>query len=200
MQAATTLMVPKEHPARVAGLNQALQGLALVLSPPLGALLLEMLNVQGVLAIDVVTWTISVSPLLFIRIPEPGEGATESAPTSVLGGLCEGFRFVARWLGLILLICALALMNFVVNPAFVLLPLYVARILNGEAVHLGVLQAVFGIGFVFGGLLLSAWGGSRRRIVTALLAAALMEVGIVAMGIALTAGSSRLAASSFSSG
>ncbi len=184
MQAATTLMVPKEHLTRIAGLNQTLQGLALVLSPPLGALLLELLNVQGVLAIDVATWAVAVVPLLFIRIPEPSGESADAAPISVLGGLREGLEFVVRWRGVALLIVALALMNFVVNPAFVLLPLYVTRVLDGEAIHLGGLQAAFGIGFVLGGLLLSAWGGFRRRIVTALLAIALMGVGIVVMGIA----------------
>jgi DHA3 family macrolide efflux protein-like MFS transporter len=184
MQAATALMVPKEHLTRVAGLNQALHGLGMVLSPPLGALLLEFLDVQGVLAIDVVTWAIAVAPLLFIRIPEPAEGPAGPAETSVLTGLQEGLRFVVRWRGVVLLIGALALMNFVVNPAFVLLPLYVARVLDGGAMHLGGLQAVFGIGFVLGGLLLSAWGGFRRRIITALLAIALMGVGIMVMGVA----------------
>ncbi len=184
MQAATALMVPKEHLTRVAGLNQTLHGLGLVLSPPLGALLLELIDVQGVLAIDVVTWAVAVTPLLFIRIPEPAESPAEAAGTSVLTGLREGLRFVVRWRGVVLLIGALALMNFVVNPAFVLLPLYVTRVLDGGALHLGGLQAVFGIGFVLGGLLLSAWGGLRRRIVTALLAIALMGVGIVVMGIA----------------
>ena len=184
MQAATALMVPKEHLTRVAGLNQTLHGLGLVLSPPLGALLLELIEVQGVLAIDVVTWAIAVTPLLFIRIPEPAESPAEATGKSVLTGLREGLRFVVRWRGVVLLIGALALMNFVVNPAFVLLPLYVTRVLDGGAMHLGGLQAVFGIGFVVGGLLLSAWGGFRRRIVTALLAIALMGVGIVVMGIA----------------
>ena len=184
MQAATALMVPKEHLTRVAGLNQTLHGLGLVLSPPLGALLLELIEVQGVLAIDVVTWAIAVTPLLFIRIPEPAESPAEATGKSVLTGLREGLRFVVRWRGVVLLIGALALMNFVVNPAFVLLPLYVTRVLAGGAMHLGGLQAVFGIGFVLGGLLLSAWGGFRRRIVTALLAIALMGVWILVMGIA----------------
>jgi len=137
IQAATALMVPKEHLTRVAGLNQALHGLGMVLSPPLGALLLEILDVQGVLAIDVVTWAIAVVPLLSIRIPEPAESSTEPAGSSVLTGLREGLRFVVGWRGVVLLIGALALMNFVVNPAFVLLPLYVARVLDGGALHLG---------------------------------------------------------------
>lgn len=184
MQAATTLMVPKVHLTRIAGLNQALHGLAMVLSPPLGAVLLEWLSVQGVLAIDVVSAAIAVTPLLFIRIPEALDSEPTPRGSSVLTELRDGLGFVARWRGVVLLIGALAVMNFVVNPAFVLLPLYVVRVLGGGAMHLGSVQGAFGVGFVLGGVLLAAWGGVRRRIVTALIAIALMGVGIVGMGIA----------------
>jgi MFS family permease len=43
MQASTTLMVPQKHFARVAGLNQTLFGATNVISPPVGALLLQVL-------------------------------------------------------------------------------------------------------------------------------------------------------------
>ena len=43
MQTTTALMVPKEHLSRVSGFNQALLGMANILAPPMGALLLEFL-------------------------------------------------------------------------------------------------------------------------------------------------------------
>ena len=55
MQASTSLMVPKEHLARIQGLNQMLQGGMNIASAPLGALLLAWLPMEGVLAIDVFT-------------------------------------------------------------------------------------------------------------------------------------------------
>ncbi|MCK4977843.1 MAG: MFS transporter, partial [Anaerolineales bacterium] len=53
MQASTSLMVPKEHFSRIQGLNQILNGGMNIISAPLGALLLEVLSIQGVLSIDV---------------------------------------------------------------------------------------------------------------------------------------------------
>ncbi len=95
MQAATTLMVPKEQLTRVAGLNQTLRGLAMVLAPGLAAALFDVLDVQGVLAIDVATAAIAVTPLLFIRIPEIAERGPEAPRPSVLKGLREGLAFAA---------------------------------------------------------------------------------------------------------
>ena len=48
-----------------------LQGGMSIASAPLGALLLEWLPLQGILAIDVVTALIAVLPLFFFSIPQP---------------------------------------------------------------------------------------------------------------------------------
>ena len=47
MTASTSLMVPKEQLTRVAGMNQTLHGLLNVFGAPLGALLMELLQVHG---------------------------------------------------------------------------------------------------------------------------------------------------------
>jgi len=185
MSASTSLMVPEKHLPRIAGMNQTLYGVARIVSPPIGAFLLEILPVQGVLSIDVLTALLAIVPLLFIAIPQPKQvEAKVGVRQTVIGGLLEGLRFAWSWPGMLLLIGALALMNFVVNPAFALLPLYVVRVLDGAAVLLGSLQGVMGAGIILGGLLLSAWGGFKRRILTAVLAVAVMGVAIIAMGIA----------------
>jgi MFS family permease len=48
MQSSTPLLVPEKHLARVAGMNQTLQGTMNIVAPPLGALLLGTLRAEGV--------------------------------------------------------------------------------------------------------------------------------------------------------
>src|SRR5512138_612863 len=55
MQASTSLMVPPEQMARIAGLNQLLRGVLNVATPPLGALLIALLPMSAVVAVDVLT-------------------------------------------------------------------------------------------------------------------------------------------------
>ena len=47
MQTSTSLMVPKEHLSRIQGVNQMLNGGLNIISAPLGALLLELLPMEG---------------------------------------------------------------------------------------------------------------------------------------------------------
>ena len=79
-QASTSLMVPPEQLARVAGLNQMLQGGMIVVAPPIGALLLGVLPMPGVLAVDVLTALLAIGTLTVIAIPQPGRTTAAKAP------------------------------------------------------------------------------------------------------------------------
>ncbi|MEW5825715.1 MAG: MFS transporter [Candidatus Bipolaricaulota bacterium] len=183
MQASTGMMVPNRHLARVGGLNQSLFGIASIVSPPLGALLLEILPMHGVLAIDVATAATAITPLLFIRIPLPARIEHKEKRTSVVDDLWTGFRFVARWRALFAIIVAAALINLFTNPAISLMPLLVTRHFRGGALELAGLQSAFGFGMVAGGLLLGLWGGFKRRMLTAMASLAIQGVGFGALGL-----------------
>jgi DHA3 family macrolide efflux protein-like MFS transporter len=186
MQASTSLMVPEKHLARVAGLNQALQGLAAIVAPPLGALLLDALPIQGALAIDLVTAALAIGPLFFVHVPQPvrtapAEGASQS---SVAGDLREGLRFLLGWPGMLMVIGIAMMVNLLLHPAMSLQPLLVTDHFGRGALGLAWLQSAFGVGFVAGGITLSAWGGFKRRVVTGVLALALNGIGFALVGLA----------------
>lgn len=70
--ASISLMVPKESLIRLGGINQAVSGLIDTFSPALGALLMELLPIQGVLAVDIVTAAIAILLMLFfVKVPQP---------------------------------------------------------------------------------------------------------------------------------
>jgi len=188
MRASTSLMAPQGQLTRVNGLNETLQGIVNIVSPPLGALLLELLSVQGTLAIDVITAVIAIAPLLVVTIPQPEPPATArsmalSRPAdlidtwrSVLRDTVEGLRYLRNRRGLFFLLVVLALIRFFTGPPMALLPLLVTEHFGGGALELGWINSANGFGFVVGGIMLSTWGGFRRRTMTAL--AGLVGIGL----------------------
>ncbi len=187
MQASTSLMVPKEHLSRIQGLNQMLQGGMNILAAPLGALLLEVLPMQGVLAIDVVTALLAVLPLLFIAVPQPqrsAEAQPHASKPSVWQDLKAGFRYVWSWPGMVMILVMAAVINLLITPAFSLMPILITRYFGGQAMQLAWMESAWGIGMFLGGLILSAWGGFRRRVVTSLLGLILMGAGLLGIGLA----------------
>ncbi|MEE8322753.1 MAG: MFS transporter, partial [Candidatus Bathyarchaeia archaeon] len=103
MQASTTLMVSKKYLSRVSGLNQTIQGLANIIAPPLGALLIELLPIQSILAIDVSTAILAIGPLFFIQIPRLLRSDTIDNKSSVLTDLREGLRYLRDWKGVLMI-------------------------------------------------------------------------------------------------
>jgi DHA3 family macrolide efflux protein-like MFS transporter len=188
MQASTSLMVPERHLSRIAGLNQTLRGMLNITAPPLGALLLAVLPLHNIISIDVLTALVAIGPLLVISIPQPVQEEAAGAPTGTLGTLWSdmgvGLRYVWSWSGLKAVLILAMIINFVVNPAFSLMPLLVTDHFGGGAIQLGTLESGYGIGMVLGGLLLSTWGGFKRRILTSLIGLVISGVAIMGIGLA----------------
>jgi DHA3 family macrolide efflux protein-like MFS transporter len=187
MTSSTTLMVPEKHLARVAGANQTLQGINNIAAPPLGALLIELISTQNVLLIDIGTALIAIVPLLFIPIPQPrtqiAQANGEREKTSYWQDLRAGFTYVTKWPGLFGLIILAMMLNFLISPASALSPLLVKNIFNGGAIELGWVESASGIGIIVGGILLSIWGGFKRRIVTSFTGIFGIGIGIAAFGL-----------------
>ena len=182
MEASTSLMVPKQHLARIAGLNQTLMGVINIIAPPLGALLISIFSTQTVLFVDVFTAVIAIALLAVVPVPQPAhlqaQANGEAKANSFGHDLREGWNYMIAWPGLLAVAILAMLINFLLTPASSLIPLMVTKEYQGGAVQLGLLDSVFGIGVIIGGLILSAWGGFKKRIITCI-------VGIVGIGVGI---------------
>jgi len=183
MAASTSLMVPREHLTRVAGLNQTLYGVLSIFGPPLGALAMEWLPFHGIMLVDVFTAMVAISPLLFVSIPQPERQEAGAARPSIWADMRDGLRYLLGWRGMTILIGAALIFKLAITPAFSLLPLLVSDHFRGDAVDLSLLETMLGVGVVLGGLALSAWGGFRRRVYTMLLPLAISGLCVVLVGL-----------------
>ena len=179
MTASTSLLVPKEQLARIAGLNQIMNGGLNIACPAMGAFLISILPLSGVMFVDVATAIMGIGPLLFIPIPRPPRAANRGG-ASIWSDLAEGLRYVRAWPALVLMIAMAILVKVALTPAFSLLPLLVRNHFQGGPSQLGAFEALFGVGVVAGGLLLGGWGGFRRKIRT-------IQLGILVLGVGITA-------------
>jgi DHA3 family macrolide efflux protein-like MFS transporter len=186
MSASTSLMVPVEHLTRIQGFNQMLNGGLSVISAPLGALLLEILPLQGILAIDVITAAIAIVPLIFIKIPQPERierrGVEGESKSSVWQDFVEGLQYMMGWPGLMIIALMAVFINFLLTPAFSLIPLLVKDYFGKGALELGWVDSAAGIGVILGGVLLGVWGGFKRKMATSYLGLFGLGIGVLVLG------------------
>jgi len=187
INASTSMLVPKQHLPRIQGLNASLSGVVSVISPPVGALLVKVMPLYGIMAIDVFSAAFAIVPLLFVDIPQPQRADSLSAAghtrPSVWADLREGLRYVWNWPGLRTLLLLPPLLKITLIPAISLTPVLVTQYFGRGALHLGWMNAMWGLGLVIGGLALSAWGGFRRRIVTSMMGVIGLGVGTLIIGL-----------------
>ena len=187
MQASTSLMVPEKHLTRIAGANQTLNGAINIIAPPTGALLLEVLPMQGVLSIDIVTASLAILPLVFISIPQPvraGETGEEQTQGGFMQDVREGLRYVASWPGLLAILVMATVINFLLTPTSALMPLLVTKHFGLGALEFGLMDSAWGFGVILGGLILSAWGGFKRKVATSMMGVVGIGLGIIIVGLA----------------
>jgi DHA3 family macrolide efflux protein-like MFS transporter len=184
MQASTSLMVPKEHLARVSGVNQAMYGALNIVGPALGALLLSLTAIHNIMLLDVLTALLATLPLLFVRVPQPEKAPTGGAAASSLWAeIKDGARYLFAWRGLMILLGLALVIKVALTPAFSLLPILATQHFGGDAGALAGMESAFGIGLVLGGLLLGVWGGFKRRIMTVVLGITVMGVSMMVLGL-----------------
>ena len=187
MAATTPLMVPKEQLTRVNGLNQALQGVNSLVAPPVGALLLSILPTQGILLIDVGTALLAILPLFFISIPQPQrqtEMQGQAMRPSLVRDIRDALVYIRSIPGFTAIIFMALFLNFLLVPTTALTPLLITKHFGKGAIELGLMESVMGFGIITGGILLSIWGGFKKKIVTTLVGIVGLGLGVMLVGFA----------------
>jgi DHA3 family macrolide efflux protein-like MFS transporter len=168
LNASIPMIVPKEHLVRANGLNQTLIGAINIVTPIGGAFIIEVLKMQWVLSVDIITAIIAIGCLIPLTIPQPPR-TDKSIKPSYWADLMQGFRYIALWRGLLFLISLIAILMFFAAPLNALRPLFVTKYFSGNVLVFGSLGTVGSAGVFAGGLIMGIWGGFKRRIITALI-------------------------------
>lgn len=163
--AAISTMIPKEQLGRVNGMMSLIEAGPGVLAPVLAGAMLPVIGLSGILLVDIVTFFLAVGTLLFVSIPQPRQTAEgQAAQGSLLKEASYGFRYIFQrpsLLGLQLVFFAGNLFSGIAYTVFT--PMVLART-GQNSMILGTVQSSWAAGAIAGGLLMSAWGGFKRRV------------------------------------
>jgi len=185
---------------RVNGLLQLGRGLADILAPGIAGVLVVTIGVPGVLLVDLLTFCAAVLTLIFVRFPgleeaRPPSQDESSVKTSWWSELQVGWRMLAAQPALSTLLRYQVLFTFLWSLFGVLVTPMVLGFATPD--ELGAALTVAGIGLLSGSLLMTAWGGPKRRVWGLLFFELLSALAFCLMGLrpslALVAGAAFLA-------
>jgi DHA3 family macrolide efflux protein-like MFS transporter len=162
--AAISTMIPKAQYGRANGLMSLMEAGPGVLSPILAGALLPLLGLTGILLIDVLTFFFAIGALLMVHVPQPEKTVEgQKAGGGMVREAAYGFRYIFQrpsLLGLQMIFFFGNLFSGIMWTVFA--PMILLRT-NDNSLALGSVNSAAAIGGVVGGLIMSAWGGFKKR-------------------------------------
>ena len=161
--AVTTLLVPKKQLGRASGMVQIGEAMSQLLAPAAAGALFVTVGLGGVIVIDFATYLFAVLTLLVVRVPSPKRSeAGEEGKGSLWKEAFYGWTYISARAGLLGLLLIFAAFNFVTG---LIMPLIMPMIMDMTSADvLGYMLSIVGVGMLIGTLVMSAWGGPKRRI------------------------------------
>ena len=183
---AVNAIIPQIVPAgslmKINGINSTLSSVILFIAPAASGAVLSVASLEATLFIDVVTAIVGVGITMAITVKPYEKDGAEGI--SHVEQIREGIlylkenRFIKR-----ILIFQLAVL-FLISPSAFLTPLMVSRTFGPEVWRLTASEMTYSLGMILGGLLISAWGGFKKKLNTTVLAGAFYGVLMIGLGAA----------------
>ncbi|MEM1395591.1 MAG: MFS transporter [Cyanobacteria bacterium P01_H01_bin.150] len=165
--ASIPLIVPKEQFTRAGSMSAAVNYASAILSPILAGSLYPIVGLGGIIAIDITTFAAGLITLIISHIPQPTPSEPQNenpVQENIWQNLTFGFRYIFARPPLLAMVIAFTLFALPNDIGKVLYnPLILART-GGDSQILGSVTTAAGIGGITGALLLSAWGGFKRKV------------------------------------
>ncbi len=177
-----SLLVPREHYGRAGGLMQVAEAASSIVAPLLAGFLIIAIRIEGVFLIDFATFLFAAGTLLFVRIPRARDDtlAEGGGQPSLLRNAVFGWRYLRERQGLFGLLLMFAVVNFALGfYSAMLTPLILSQF---DAQVLGSLLSISGFAMLGGSLLMSVWGGTRKKIRTVFAAIVAGGLGMALIG------------------
>lgn len=186
------LLVDEPNLPRANGMMQLLGSASTILVPAIAAGLIALTGIAFVLLLDTASFLVAVVALALLAIPRSGRSivqAGEEKP-SLLAEVKVGMQFLLERRELLWLLSMFAGANLLMAPLGIYLPLITKFSLETDWGARGytyegafaLLDTLFALGSVVGGLLISGWGGLKGRrvwgVIVPLGASGLMMAGL----------------------
>ncbi|MEM1290231.1 MAG: MFS transporter [Cyanobacteria bacterium P01_H01_bin.162] len=161
-QASLSLLVPQQQYTRAASMGAIVRYGSQIFAPALAGMLYPVIQLSGIVGIDLATFAIAFITLLLAPIPQPSKAAPQSEHWT--RQLTFGFRHIWQQPQLKALLLFTLMFVFAHDLGSALYqPMILART-GGSAQALASVAAAAGVGGVAGAVIVSLWGGPKRRV------------------------------------
>ena len=186
ISAVTPLIVPETHLTKCSGYTQTVQTIGYIAGTALAAILYPLWGVSGMVLLDVAGAILASVAVLIVKIPSPPKKDPD-LPSPITAGLfrgvMEGYKIIRKNRGIFAILWTGTIVSILFSPVSALFPLMSMDYFGGTTTEASVVEAVFAVGMLVGGIVLGMWGGFKNRGITLSTSVAIIGLTIGLSGI-----------------
>lgn len=162
--ASISLMVPKQHYARVSSMSSLVNYSSAIIAPALVGSLYPIIGLMGIILIDMATFAVVIGAVSLIQIPQLGTEIEKLNGKTIWQQLSWGIYYILSRPSLLALTIIFCLFLFTYHICETLYqPMILART-GGNTQVLSTVVIAAGVGGVVGAVSLSILGGFKRKV------------------------------------
>jgi MFS family permease len=180
-----SVMLKKEDYGRANGLFSMVENGPVIIAPILAGIFLPIINLSGVMTIDIITFLFAIGAVLWVNIPKI-ERQTGEIKVSIFKDAYFGFKYIFSRKPLLALLTIFLFVNFFGGFVNTLISPLILSKTNNSSIALGIVQTSFGIGGLVGGLTMTIWGGTKKKVYSLIGGILLSSIGMIFFGLTKT--------------
>lgn len=186
-------IVPKSQLSKANSQTEFIRGMSTIFGPVLGGVAVAGLGYGFAFVFNGASFLVSALFEAFLKIPKVKKEAAqdkdgETKQTSIRKEIVEGYRYILKDKGLVVIIVLVGIIHFFVGSVEVLIPVLADSLAGSGANNLGYLQAAFGVGAVVMAFILSIRSIENRETRFLFSSVFMIGAGFVFIGMLSLAG------------
>ena len=177
----------REDLSNAIAINSSMVNLARLLGPSIAGIVIAASSEGWCFLVDGVSYIAVIASLLMMRLPTLNEEAMAArarrASSSMVTQLKEGWDFVRGFLPIRTILLLFALVSLMGWPFTVLMPIFAAQVLKGDAHTMGFLMGALGVGSLASAVSLVLRKSVRGLLKMIPIAAVVFGIGLVLFGL-----------------
>lgn len=157
-------LVPEKHLMKVNGINGSIQSIIFLLSPMISGALLTLASIEIIFLIDIITAITAIGILILCLKVPPHKSIDRGVKIDYFKDLRKGFSYIHKNSYVKSFFTYDAMYLFLATPLCFLMPLQVTRQFGQDVWRLTAVEIAFSLGTIFGGILMTTWGGFKNRV------------------------------------
>ena len=178
--ASIPMLAPKEKLVKISGINQTINSITLIIAPILAGILFGAIPLPYIIFLDIIGAIFGIGSIAMVHIPNPEKKEEKS---NILLEMKQGFGEIKQSRFLLILTMYVIAICIIFMPIASMYPLITKNYFRLEAIHVSIVEVLFSIGMLVGGIAMAKEVGFRKKQYTILVAMLIFAVALIASGL-----------------